>query len=91
MISLLTTALQQEFTESVFSSMDDQMIAWQRRHFGEMRSFLENLLAECPVNSRGLLVLSDWLAEVLGAENRIHLARVYRARRDAGVLNSVEC
>lgn len=91
MISLLTTALQQEFTESVFSSMDDQMIAWQRRHFGEMRSFLENLLAECPVNSRGLLVLSDWLAEVLGAENRIHLARVYRARRDAGVLNAVGC
>ena len=45
-----------------------------------MKPFLDNLLAECPVNSRGLLVLSDWLAEVLGPENRIHLARVYRER-----------
>lgn len=82
MMTLLATALQQDFTEGVFSGMDDQMIAWQRRHFDEMQSFLENLLDECPVNSRGLLVLSDWLAEVLGAENRVHLARVYRARLD---------
>lgn len=91
MIALLTTALLQEYTEGVFSSMDDQMVAWQRRHYGEMRSFLENLLAECPVNSRGLLVLSDWLAEVLGAENRIHLARVYRARGEQAGVASGSC
>jgi len=86
MITLLATALQQDFTEGVFSGMDDQMISWQRRHFEEMQSFLENLLAECPVNSRGLLVLSDWLAEVLGPENRVHLARVYRARQFSAAL-----
>lgn len=80
MINLLATAMQKEATEGVFSGMDDQMIAWQCRHYNEMKPFLDNLLAECPVNSRGLLVLSDWLAEVLGPENRIHLARVYRER-----------
>ncbi|WP_018609633.1 ankyrin repeat domain-containing protein [Uliginosibacterium gangwonense] len=78
-VALLNTAIKRDFTEEVFSGMDGQTITWQRRHYVEMTPFLENLLTECPVNSRGLLVLSDWLAEVLGAENRVHLARVYRA------------
>lgn len=88
MINLFATAMQKEATEGVFSGMDDQMICWQRRHYEEMRPFLDNLLAECPVNSRGLLVLSDWLAEVLGPENRIHLARVHRERETGKVRES---
>ena len=46
-----------------------------RSNDGQLRAFLLNLLSEFPVGSKSLLVLSDWLAEMLGAENRPHLVR----------------
>lgn len=61
-----------------FSQLDQQSINWRYGIYAEQRAFLWSLLAESPASNRSLLVLSDWLAETLGAEHRPHLARAYR-------------
>lgn len=81
---LLLRAQRGEAGEGVFSHLDDQYITCQPAAYAELRAFLLNLLAEFPLGSKSLLVLSDWLAEMLGAENRPHLVRAYRERLVGG-------
>lgn len=78
LVSLLVRAWRGEVGESIFSHLDDQYITCLSTTYVELRAFLLNLLSEFPVGSKSLLVLSDWLAEMLGAENRPHLVRAYR-------------
>lgn len=83
LIALLARAVAGEAPEAVFSPLDDQYISCLPESYGEMRAFLLHLLSEFPVGRKSLLILSDWLAEMLGAENRPHLAR---AAREADLL-----
>jgi ankyrin repeat protein len=76
--ALLARAQRGEAGEGVFSHLDDQYIVCLPASYVELRAFLLSLLSEFPVGSKSLLVLSDWLAEMLGAENRPHLVRAYR-------------
>lgn len=79
---LLARAAKGELPGAVFSYLDDQYLSCLPAQFDEMRAFLEHLLSEFPLGRRSLLTLSDWLADMLGPENRPYLARVCRARKD---------
>lgn len=83
--ALLSRAQRGEAGEGVFSHLDDQYIVCLPASYVELRAFLLNLLSEFPVGSKSLLVLSDWLAEMLGAENRPHLVRAYRESLSGGI------
>lgn len=74
----LELATRGETGGSVFSHLDDGPIICRPAAYSEQKAFLLSLLSEFPVGSKSLLVLSDWLAEMLGPENRPHLARAYR-------------
>ncbi|MDO6388358.1 ankyrin repeat domain-containing protein [Uliginosibacterium sp. 31-12] len=74
---VLQRALQGQ-PDAVYGPLDEQLVRCSPDDYAEQRDFLENLLVESPFSNRSLLVLSDWLAETLGPENRPHLARAYR-------------
>lgn len=76
-VASLMCAMRNE-PESFFSQLDNQSIGWRYVTYAEQRAFLWSLLAESSTSNRSLMVLSDWLAETLGAEQRPHLARAYR-------------
>jgi ankyrin repeat protein len=76
-VANLVCALRNE-PDSFFSQLDQQSIGWRFATYAEQRAFLWSLLAESPASNKSLLILSDWLAETLGAEQRPHLARAYR-------------
>lgn len=79
---LLARTVKGEPPGAVFSYLDDQYLSCLPAQFDEMRAFLEHLLSEFPLGRRSLLTLSDWLADMLGPENRPYLARICRARKD---------
>lgn len=82
LVAMLERAAKGEAPEAVFSYLDDQYFSSLPGQYAEMRPFLDHLLSEFPLGQRSLLTLSDWLSEVLGAENRPYLARAYRARQN---------
>lgn len=84
LLRLLTQAARGEAGEGLFSYLDAQVIRYEPSAYAELRAFLLNLLAEFPMGHKSLLVLSDWLAEMLGAENRPHLIRAYRELQAGG-------
>jgi len=75
---LLIHALRGGAEQEVFSRLDARSIRCMPFRYGEMHDFLFNLLSEFLVTGKSLLVLSDWLVEMEGAENRPLLARAYR-------------
>ncbi|KAF7599261.1 MAG: hypothetical protein CGU29_15270 [Candidatus Dactylopiibacterium carminicum] len=83
LVSLLESTRRREEVHSVFSRMDDCFLNCSDTAYREAQSFLNNLLAESADVQRSLLVLFDWLAQMLGAEQRPYLARAYRARMRA--------
>lgn len=77
-LASLLAQVQRGDAVEVTSRLDHQTVVCSRAAYAELRPFLLNLLAESRGTNKRLLVLSDWLAETLGAENRPHLARAYR-------------
>lgn len=78
---LMEVAKGEAASTTFFSRLDDVPVANAAEAYTEMHAFLSGLLAEFPLASRSLLVLSDWLADMLGPANRPLLARAYREAR----------
>ncbi len=78
LIQLLDEAVRGVEDRSVFSRLDDCFLSCSRVAYTEALPFLRHLLSEAPPEQRSLLVLSDWLAQMLGAEQRPYLAQAYR-------------
>jgi ankyrin repeat protein len=76
--ALLARAAAGEASGPMLSFLDEQFITCLPESYAEMLPFLDNLLSEFPLGQKSLLILSDWLAEMLGPENRPHLARASR-------------
>lgn len=78
LVGILRRAVAGEGGEAVYSHLDEQYLTCLPESYAEMRAFLIHLLSEFPVGRKSLLILSDWLVDMLGPENRPYLARIAR-------------